>query len=58
VGQDTLILITFDENHSYTKPNRVLGILLGGAVPKDSYGTTDDNYYGGFDAVFSGSSDH
>lgn len=44
--QDTLILVTFDENHSYTTQNRVLGILLGGAVPANLVGTTDSNYYG------------
>ncbi|KAA8893301.1 phosphoesterase family-domain-containing protein [Sphaerosporella brunnea] len=42
---DTLILITFDENHSYTSPNRLFTILMGGAVPNASHGTTDDNYY-------------
>ncbi|RPB16251.1 acid phosphatase [Morchella conica CCBAS932] len=42
---DTLILVTFDENHSYTTQNRVLGILLGGAVPANLVGTTDSNYY-------------
>ncbi|KAL7267788.1 hypothetical protein RUND412_009610 [Rhizina undulata] len=43
--KNTLVLITFDENHTYTKQNRVLGILLGGAVPEELHGTTDDNYY-------------
>ncbi|KAI5845263.1 phosphoesterase family-domain-containing protein [Morchella snyderi] len=43
--QDTLILVTFDENHSYTTQNRVFGILLGGAVPANLVGTTDSNYY-------------
>ncbi|PUU82107.1 phosphoesterase family-domain-containing protein [Tuber borchii] len=43
--KDTLILITFDENHTYTSPNRVVGILLGGAVPESAHGTTDSNYY-------------
>ncbi|KAF8241983.1 acid phosphatase [Wilcoxina mikolae CBS 423.85] len=43
--KDTLVLVTFDENHSYTTQNRVFSILLGGAVPQDQRGTTDDNYY-------------
>ncbi|KAG0633291.1 phosphoesterase family-domain-containing protein [Tuber brumale] len=43
--KDTLILVTFDENHTYTRPNRVVGILLGGAVPESVHGTTDSNYY-------------
>jgi acid phosphatase len=46
--QDTLVLITFDENHSRTKQNRVLAILMGGAVPAKSHGTIDNNYYGAF----------
>ena len=41
----TLILITFDENHTYSLGNRVFSILLGGAVPKSLQGTTDSNYY-------------
>ena len=44
--QDTLILVTFDENHSYPIQNRIFGVLLGGAVPKELHGTVDDNYYG------------
>lgn len=41
----TLVLLTFDENHTYTTGNRVFSILLGGAVPQSLYGTTDDQYY-------------
>lgn len=41
----TLILVTFDENHSYTIGNRVFSILLGGAVPSSLQGTTDSRYY-------------
>ena len=41
----TLILITFDENETYQKANRVFSILLGGAVSPELVGTTDDNYY-------------
>ncbi|KAF2231193.1 acid phosphatase phoa [Viridothelium virens] len=43
--QNTTVLITFDENHTYTQQNRVLGILLGDAVPKELIGTTDSNFY-------------
>lgn len=43
--KDTLILLTFDENHNYATPNRVFSVLLGGAVPENLRGTTDDNYY-------------
>ena len=43
--KDTLVLVTFDENHTYTQQNRVVGILLGGAVPAELVGTTDSNFY-------------
>jgi acid phosphatase len=42
---NTLVLITWDENHTYTQKNRVLGILLGDSVPADLVGTTDDTIY-------------
>ncbi|KAK5171903.1 uncharacterized protein LTR77_003540 [Saxophila tyrrhenica] len=41
----TLILLTFDENHTYQRANKVFSILLGGAVPNTARGTTDDNFY-------------
>lgn len=41
----TLVLLTFDENHTYTDANRVLAILLGDAVPPELVGTTDDSFY-------------
>ncbi|RMZ91053.1 hypothetical protein DV736_g1691, partial [Chaetothyriales sp. CBS 134916] len=43
--QNTLVLITFDESHTYTIQNRILGILLGDAVPEELVGTTDSNFY-------------
>nr|XP_023908579.1 LOW QUALITY PROTEIN: acid phosphatase-like [Quercus suber] len=43
--KNTLILVTFDENHTYTRSNRVFSFLLGGAVPKSAVGTTDSNFY-------------
>lgn len=42
---NTLVLITFDENSSYAVANNVLAILLGDAVPSDLVGTTDDTFY-------------
>lgn len=42
---NTLVLITFDENHTYTSQNRVMGILLGDAVPAALANTTDANFY-------------
>ncbi|KAL8826266.1 MAG: hypothetical protein Q9191_003905 [Dirinaria sp. TL-2023a] len=43
--KNTLVLITFDENHTYTTQNRVLAILLRDAVPSDLVGTTDSNFH-------------
>jgi acid phosphatase len=42
---NTLVLVTFDENDSYPKQNNVFAILLGDAVPKHLVGTTDHSYY-------------
>ena len=41
----TLVVLTFDENESYTENNCVLTLLLGGAVPERAWGTTDSTYY-------------
>lgn len=41
--QNTLVLITFDENETYTIQNRVFSILIGDAVPASKVGTTDSN---------------
>lgn len=43
--KDTLILVTFDESEYYGVPNRVYSVLLGGAVPEELKGTTDDTFY-------------
>lgn len=42
---NTLVLITWDENHTYTQKNRVLGILLGDSIPADLIGSSDDTLY-------------
>ncbi|TDZ36519.1 putative acid phosphatase [Colletotrichum spinosum] len=42
---NTLVLVTFDENETYAHQNRILGILLGDAVPGDKVGTTDSHFY-------------
>ncbi|KNZ78730.1 Acid phosphatase, partial [Termitomyces sp. J132] len=44
-GNKTLIILTFDENRTETKPNNVLAILLGSAVPKKLIGTSDKSFY-------------
>ena len=42
---NTLVLVTFDENHTYTLANRVMAILLGDVIPSNLVGTTDSNFY-------------
>ncbi|KAJ5767152.1 acid phosphatase PHOa [Penicillium nucicola] len=42
---NTLMLLTFDETETYTVPNRVFSILIGGAIPKDLVGTSDHTMY-------------
>ncbi|KAF2721880.1 phosphoesterase-domain-containing protein [Polychaeton citri CBS 116435] len=51
--RDTLVLVTFDETHTYTKGNRVFSVLLGGAVPSHRVGTTDSNYYDHYSEIAS-----
>ncbi|CZR52613.1 related to acid phosphatase Pho610 [Phialocephala subalpina] len=41
----TLILLTYDESATYPIPNRIVSLLLGGAVPANLKGTTDDTVY-------------
>jgi acid phosphatase len=41
----TLVMVAFDENRTGSAQNRVLAILLGGAVPEKLHGTTDSSYY-------------
>lgn len=49
--KNTLVLVTFDENHTYTQQNKVLGILLGDAVPDKLVGTTDSTYYNHYSEI-------
>lgn len=48
---NTLVLVTFDENSSYAIQNRVLAILLGDAVPSHLVGTTDSNFYNHYSEI-------
>lgn len=41
----TLVLLTFDEDNTYPKGNRIHSILLGGAIPDNLKGTKDDTFY-------------
>jgi len=49
--KNTAVLITFDENHTYTLANRVMGILLGDAIPKKLVGTTDPTFYNHYSEI-------
>lgn len=42
---DTLVLLTFDESETHSKPNKVASLLLGGAIPDNLKGTTDTTFY-------------
>jgi acid phosphatase len=48
---NTLVMITFDENETYSIQNKVFSILLGDAVPKSLVGTTDPNYYNHYSEI-------
>src|SRR5271155_4027481 len=41
----TLVLITFDEDETYTIKNQVWALLLGDAIPPSLRGTTDNTFY-------------
>ena len=49
--QNTLVLVTWDENESYATRNNILGILLGDAVPKDLVGTSDSSFYNHYSEI-------
>ncbi|KAI9777614.1 MAG: hypothetical protein M1839_008668 [Geoglossum umbratile] len=41
----TLILLTYDESKTYSKPDKIVSVLLGGAIPANLKGTEDDTFY-------------
>ncbi|EHK97099.1 putative Phosphate-repressible acid phosphatase [Glarea lozoyensis 74030] len=49
--KNTLVLITFDENETYSIENKVFSVLLGDAVPEALVGTTDSNYYNHYSEI-------
>lgn len=49
----TLVLVTFDENATYARQNRVLGLLLGDAVPAALRGTADAAFYNHYSEIAS-----
>ncbi|KAK9470797.1 phosphoesterase family-domain-containing protein [Dipodascopsis tothii] len=48
---NTLVILTFDENESYAIQNRVLAILLGGVVDDSLKNTTDSTFYNHFSLI-------
>lgn len=42
---NTMVLITFDENESYNKQNKVWALILGGSINDAYHNTTDNTYY-------------
>ncbi|KAH8593271.1 phosphoesterase family-domain-containing protein [Bisporella sp. PMI_857] len=48
---NTLVLITFDENETYGIQNRVFSILLGDSIPTNLIGTTDSHYYNHYSEI-------
>lgn len=49
--QNTLVLITFDENETYSIQNNIFSVLLGDAVPEELVGTIDTNYYNHYSEI-------
>ena len=49
--QNTLVLITWDENEEYTSRNNILGILLGDAIPQHLIGTEDKTFYNHYSEI-------
>ena len=41
----TLVLLTYDESETYSQPNKIGAILLGGAISDDLKGSRDDTFY-------------
>lgn len=48
---DTLFLLTFDEIETYGLPNKVFAILVGGAIPENLRGTTDNTFYNHYSTI-------
>lgn len=42
---NTLVLLTFDENDNYALKNKVFALLLGGVIPDELKGTIDSTFY-------------
>lgn len=50
---NTAVLLTFDEDDTYKKTNRIFSILVGGAIPDNLKGTKDDTFYTHYSTIAS-----
>jgi acid phosphatase len=48
---NSLILLTFDEDETYTVGNKIFSILIGGAIPDNLKGTSDDTFYNHYSTI-------
>ncbi|KIW13110.1 hypothetical protein PV08_08297 [Exophiala spinifera] len=53
VMNNTVFLLTFDENDSYEISNKVFSVLIGGAIPDNLKGTTDSTFYNHYSSIAS-----
>ncbi|KAK3381494.1 phosphoesterase family-domain-containing protein [Podospora didyma] len=49
--ENTLIIVSFDENENFPITNRVYTVLLGGAIDKSLHGTVDSMYYNHYSTI-------
>lgn len=49
--KNTVILLTFDEDNTYNKTNRIFSVLVGGAIPDNLKGTKDDTFYTHYSSI-------
>ncbi|KAJ6187564.1 hypothetical protein N7519_002472 [Penicillium mononematosum] len=50
---NTLLLLTFDEDKTYTNDNRIFSVLVGGAIPEHLKGTKDNTFYTHYSSIAS-----
>lgn len=48
---NTLVMITFDENETYDIQNNVWSLLIGDSIPEELEGTTDNHYYNHYSEI-------
>ncbi|KAL6251023.1 hypothetical protein RBB50_001231 [Rhinocladiella similis] len=53
VMNNTVFLLTFDENDTYEIANKVFSILIGGGIPDHLKGTTDSTFYNHYSTIAS-----